>query len=407
MESATGSAVGRESTAMDWVRVLSEEIGGRRPTGAAERRAAELIADRLTKRGLSVEMQAFPAYSTFALTHGTTLAIALLGAPIGRKRPLVAATAAAVAGGLSTAEDGLVHRPLTRLFARRESHNLVVTIEPVEEARRTVCLVCHLDTSRSGLMFHRRFLPFFHAWVAAQAGAFGAAAAAPLIRRLPAGKEIVGTAYAIIAAGLGLLVERELRGIDVPGANDNASGVAAVATLAVELQEAPPANVRVLCLFAGSEESIVLGSEAFVRELDGSEKESRTGPADGVDDWRDWLFLNFDGVAAPATLRFLQYEGMLRRWDSDPGLVRLAEQVSMRRPELGLTAAGRNAGVHYDTSPVLARGGRGITISAQDRTIPNYHSPADTADNADPETLARAIEVGREMVTAIDRGELD
>jgi hypothetical protein len=55
----------------------------------------------------------------------------------------------------------------------------------------------------------------------------------------------------------------------------------------------------------------------------------------------------------------------------------------------------------------MARGGRAITLSAQDTTIPNYHSPTDTVENADPDVLERAIEVGREMLAAIDRGEGD
>jgi hypothetical protein len=39
--------------------------------------------------------------------------------------------------------------------------------------------------------------------------------------------------------------------------------------------------------------------------------------------------------------------------------------------------------------------------------IPNYHWPTDTPENLDPAALERAIEVGREMVAAIDRGEAD
>jgi hypothetical protein len=192
------------------------------------------------------------------------------------------------------------------------------------------------------------------------------------------------------------LIERELRGVDVPGANDNASGVAAVATLAIELQATPPASTRVVCLFTGCEEAGVLGADAFLRDLE----------ARG-EDWRSWLFVNFDGVAAPATLRFLRHEGVLRRWSTDPGLVEIAERLAARRPELGLRGADHNAGLTYDTTPVLARHGRAITLSAQDWTIPNYHSPSDTVENADPDTLARALEVGREILAAIDRGEVD
>ncbi len=396
VKSATGSAATRASAAIEWVRLLSEEIGARRPTGASERRAAELVADRLRRAGLSVESRAFAAHSTFALPYGAALALALVGAPIWRRRPLEAAAVAAAAATLTSAEDGLLHRPLTRLFARRESRNIVATIEPSGETRRTVCLVCHLDTSRSGLMFHRRFLPVLHGWIAAQAAAYAAAIAAPALRPVPAGRRIVRAAYGILAAGLGILIEREFRGVDVPGANDNASGVATVATLATELQTTPLTDTRVICLVTGCEEAGVLGADAFVRDLEASAAE-----------WRSWTFLNFDGVAAPATLRFLRHEGVLRRWGSDPALIEAAERISSRRPELGLRGTDHNAGLTYDTTPVLARGGRAITLSAQDWTIPNYHSPTDTVENADPDTLERAIEVGRELLAAIDRGEAD
>ena len=110
-------------------------------------------------------------------------------------------------------------------------------------------------------------------------------------------------------------------------------------------------------------------------------------------------------MAAPATLRFLRHEGVLRKWRSDSGLAGIAEQLAARRPELGLRGADHNAGLTYDTTPVLARRGRAITLSAQDSTIPNYHSPTDTVENIDPNVLDHAIEVGREMLAAINRGE--
>jgi hypothetical protein len=395
MSTATDVTV-RDESALEWVRLLADEIGPRRPTSAAEHRAAELIADRLSKRGLAVEQRPFDAYSTFAEPYGAALGVALLGMPFAGRRPLLASALAAAGAALTSAEDGLIQRPLTRAFARHPSRNLVATIEPAKQAERTVCLVCHLDSSRSGLMFHKRFLPYLHAWIGTQAAAFAIAVAGPLLRRLPLGKKLIAGAYGGLVAGVGLLIERELRGSDVPGANDNASGVAAVATLASELQAEPLSSTRVLCLFTGCEEAGLLGADAFVRELEA-----------GPEDWRSWLFVNFDGVGAPATLRFLREEGVLNKWPADAHLARIAQQVSEGQPELGLEGTRHNAGLTYDTTPVIARGGRAITFSTQDETIPNYHSPADTVDNLDPSALGRAIEVGRAMLAAIDRGEAD
>jgi hypothetical protein len=401
MEATVGAAA-QESEALDWVRLLSEEIGPRRPTGPAERRAAELIADRLGKRGVSVEQRPFEGYSTFALPYGAALATALCGAPLAPRRPLIASALAAAGAALTSAEDGLVTRPLTRAMARNPSRNVIATIEPREAVRRTVCLVCHLDSSRSGLMFHRRFLPFLHTWITTQAAAFAITVAGPLLQGRRLGRRILAAAYGVLLAGLGLLIERELRGVDVPGANDNASGAAAVATLTLHLQAKPPEHTRVICLFTGCEEAGVLGADAFVRDLEAVAPGERA-----TRDWRSWTFINFDGIAAPATLRFLRQEGVLRKWPADARLARIGQQISERRPDLGLVGTDHNAGLTYDTTPVIARGGRAITLSTQDWTIPNYHSQTDIVENADPDALDRAIEVGREMLAAIDRGEAD
>ncbi len=121
----------------------------------------------------------------------------------------------------------------------------------------------------------------------------------------------------------------------------------------------------------------------------------------------DWLFLNFDGVGGPATLRYLTQEGVFRRHPSDPGLLQVASELAKRRPDLGLEPQDVPAGLTYDTTPVLASGGRALTLSAQDEVIPNLHWPSDTPENLDSDTLARALEAGRELIAAIDRGDAE
>lgn len=200
--------------------------------------------------------------------------------------------------------------------------------------------------------------------------------------------QFVGTVLLIVA--LPFLLDTALAGT-VPGANDNASGAAIAAQLAVECAADPPAGTRVVLLMTGCEEAGLLGAQAFLRGRDTS----------------DWLFLNFDSVGGPATLRFLRREGVIRKWDADPGLVRVAESVRSARPDLGLDDTDAPAGLSYDVSPVLARGGRALSFSAQDATIPNLHWPTDVFENVDPDAIARALEAGREMIAAIDRGEAD
>lgn len=377
--------------ALAWIRLLATEIGPRRPTSDPERRAAERMRDELRESGVDAKLEEFLGYSTFGLPYGLILGAAQIAAILGPGRPI----SRGVLGGLAAAglatEGGLLRTPLSDALSRRRSQNVVATIEPRGAPARTLCIVCHLDTSRSGLMFHPLLAAYLTRWISLQSAAVLAQGAAPLLERFRAGRAVLIAARVAIASSLALLLERELRGEDVPGANDNASGAATAAQLAVECAADPPAGTRVVLLMTGCEEASLLGAQAFLRGHDTS----------------DWLFLNFDSVGGPATLRFLRREGVIRKWDADPGLVRAAESVRSARPDLRLDDTDAPAGLSYDVSPVLARGGRALSFSAQDATIPNLHWPTDVFENVDPDAIARALEAGREMIAAIDRGEAD
>lgn len=320
------------------------------------------------------------------------LALGVAPALLPRRRRLTRSLlAAASAAGLAS-EGGLIRTPLSDRLSRRASQNLVATIEPRGEALRTVCLVCHLDTSRSGLLFHPSFVAYLNRWLLVQSAACIVQATEPLLSRSRAGRRLLAAARAVLVAGLGLLVERELRGEDVPGASDNASGVAVVAELALELASSPPDHTRVIVLMTGCEEAGVLGAQAFLRSRE------TTG----------WLFLNVDNVGGPATLRYTLKEGLATKWECDPALVAIAEAITTEQPQLGLAPVDGSIGLTFDATPVLARGGRAISLVAGDRgVIPNYHWPTDTTGNLDPDSLVRALDVGRQLVAAIDRGDGD
>ncbi|MBM3667493.1 MAG: M28 family peptidase [Actinobacteria bacterium] len=375
-----------------WIRLLADEVGPRRPTSAGERRAAELVRTRLAERGLEAEIEPFRGYSTFAGPFGVILALAVAPALLPRRRRALRAllSSASVAGLLS--EGGLTRTPLSDALSRRPSQNVVAAIEPAGEARRTVCLVCHLDTSRSGLLFDPRFVRHLTPWLNAQSAACVVQGAEPVLSRSPVGRGVLAAARAVLAVGLGLLIERELRGEDVPGASDDASGVAVVAELALELAASPLERTRVVALMTGCEESGLLGARHFLRNRD----------------TKGWLFVNVDNVGGPATLRYTRREGLARKWDCDPGLVAIADRIATERPQLGFEPSEGPIGLTYDATPVLAGGGRAITLVAgDDGVIPNYHWPTDTAENLDPACVARAHAVARELVVAVDRGEAD
>jgi hypothetical protein len=371
---------------------LADEVGPRRPTSRAERLAAEVLRDTLNAAGVANRVEAVPAYASFGYPYGALAALALASTLLPRRARLARTALAGAAAGLLAGESGLVHTPLSALLARTESRNVVAFVEPREAPARTLCLTAHIDSSRSGLLFHPAVAPHLRGLLQLQGLATAVAAIEPLLpdgRLTAAVRRCVRT---MSAASLALIAERELRGEDVAGANDNASGVATVVELAAAYAAEPLASTRLAVLLTGAEEAGLLGMQAYLRENDTS----------------GWLFLNVDGVAAPATLRYLPAEGVGRTWPADPKLVALCEQLRSRRPELGLEPADAPLGLTYDATAVLARGGRALTLAAGDAgRIPNYHQPTDTTANADVGTLERAAECARELIAAVDRGEAD
>jgi hypothetical protein len=389
VERATAIARGEER-AHAWIETLAAEIGPRRPTSRAERVAAQWLSGELAELGLEAELEEFPAYPTFAWPQLVPPALGLIAGAVPRRFARTRAAVGLAAPLIGALEEDYRVRPLSRLLARAPSQNLVATVEPAGAPARTLCLVSHLDTSRSGWLFHPAIAPRLRALAAAASAALALQGLEPAVGGFRAGAASVRLARGVLAAAALLLLERELRGADVPGANDNASGAAVTAVLAGEVAGEPLDSTRLVLLVTGAEEAGTLGADAFVREHD----------------TRDWLFLNFDGVSAAATLRYLSHEGILRKWPADGGLVALAESLRARRPELGLEPMDVPAGLTYDATPILARGGRALTISVQDAgSIPDYHQPSDDASSVERDTLARALEIGRELIAAVDRGD--
>ena len=387
---AFGDVDGTQRAAAGLIEALAGAIGPRRPASAAERRAAQHVAAWLEERGVLARLEPFRGIATFAGPQAIAPALSLAAGSTG-SRPLARALgAAALALGLAEGDPRL--QAATRLLARGTSCNVVGEVAPRGAERRVLCLVGHLDSSRSGLLFHPALAPRLRPLIDALSAAVALRGLIALAGTRSGATRFAGRVAGLVtAAGLALLAEREVRGEDVPGANDNASGVAAAAALTARVASEPLESTRLVFLATGCEESGTVGMRSFLE----------------AHDTRGWLFLNLDGVAAPTTLRWLPREGVGRTWPADSKLVGLAGTLREERPELGLAPAERLVGLTYDATQVLARGGRALTLSAQDDTIPNYHTADDTPANISPEVLGRALVVTRELIAAIDRGEAD
>jgi peptidase M28-like protein len=384
----SGEVIADDEHALDLIRRLASDVGPRRPCSEAETEAARVTVEWLAERGVEARIEPFRGYSTFAHPYGLILAASLVGALLQRRRRRGGNALTLVAAAALMLEGDLRATPVSDLVARQPSANVVASVPPAAEERQRICVAGHLDSTRSGLMFHPRVVPHLRLLFQTPVVSAVVAAANPLLRHLPGGRTAHAGSIAGIASGLALLAEREWRGEDVPGANDNASGCGVAAQLIAECAAKPLRHTTVELLLTGCEESGVLGAQAYVRRR--------------RDSGKPLVMINFDSVGGPAPVRYVLGEGMAVTRPATERLVRLVDQIAARRPELGLIPAADTGALTTDATVVLAHGGEAITFLARQKTIPNYHWPTDTYENIAPETVARTLEAGRELLRELD-----
>jgi Peptidase family M28 len=375
--------------ALDLIRLLAEEIGPRRPCSAEEARAGREVVSWLEERGVDAHLEEFKGYASFGYPYGLAFAASLAGALAQRRGRRAGDVLAAATLAVLTLEDDLRVTPLSRMLSRKPSANVVASIPAAGEERQRVCLTAHRDSTRSGLMFHPRIARALPQLLQIPAISSALAALGPFLRRSRQGRRLHTFAIGGLVFALAMLAERELRGADVPGASDNASGTGVVAQLAAEYAAAPLQHTRVDLLVTGCEESGLLGVQAYLRAR--SAEVQRT------------TFVNFDTVGGDVPLTYILREGTPLSRPATPRLVQLAQELARRRPDLGLVPANRTAGLPTDATAALARGCEAITFLAQGKTIPHYHWPSDTVENIAPRTVERTLTVGRELLAELDR----
>jgi len=213
-------------------------------------------------------------------------------------------------------------------------------------------------------------------------------ALAALPHRLP---RAVGRALLLASVAADLDVARSPT---VPGASDNATGVAAVLTLAAELAADPPRHLETLVLATGCEESGMGGMRAF---LDRHGADLRGEGAGRV------LFLSLDTLGAGTPILAAE-EGTLATHRYRPEDLALADAGAARAGEPSPPARWRIGGW---TDPVVARhhGFAALSLlSMGPGFLPEYHRPTDTPDRVDFACVERCVRIVRGTVAAFAAG---
>jgi peptidase M28-like protein len=372
----------------------------------AERRAANRLATRLRDGGRRAEVEPTYVHPRYGLVHAAHCALGFAGSLLAIVQPAIG-FAIVLATAVSMYLD-LNYRVylVRRLFFRRASQNVVSPGE-LPDAPARVFLCAHYDAARTGAAFNPKRVARgarLAARLSLPVGPFrilfwSLAILLPILGARMAGidsglislLQLIPTL--ILLVGVFLLTDIELSDV-VPAANDNASGVATVLSLAEELGANPPAHLDVWVLLTGAEECLQEGMRSFVRAHRGELDRETT------------YFVNVDTVGH-GNVRFEVGAGWVITYHLDRRLVELCNAIATADREDSNRYQARPLvhGLAGDSMPPRIAGfpATAITCLNDLNYVPGYHTRDDIPDRVDPAALDRAHGFALELVRALDR----
>jgi len=337
----------------------------------------------------------------YSLVIGLHLLIALVGSLVALAVPVAGfALVLAAATSLYLDQNTRIYL-LRRLFFRRASQ-VVVSPGSKPDAALRVVLMAHYDAAKTGFLFGERTtraagrIPermrmllgpvrvVFWGGIVPLLGVCALRLAGVDATWLGA-VQLIPTMILLIGIALG--IDIALSDV-VPGACDNASGVAAVLSAAASLDEEGLANVDLWVILPGGEEANAEGMASYMRSHRKQFDRERT------------LFVNLDSVSY-GTPSYVAAEGAVVTYSMDQRLVELCAEAATG-PDAPLPV---RVPLHTDALPVRIRGYGAISIVGTRNGIgaPYYHTHDDTPDRVDDGALAAATDLAATIVRAIDR----
>jgi len=370
----------------------------------AERRASKFAAGRLEQTGRRARTEPIYVQPQWASVHFLHCATAAIGSMIAGIAPPVGFALVLVAATSAYLDLSGRHYLLRRLPFRRASQN-VHTLPPSKLDAPSVILCANVDAPRTGAAYNR--LP---ASLLDAAGKRLPVVASPTriwfwsiaLLLPPLGARMAGFAPDWLAAlqlpqtlilivACFALAEIALSPAS-PGANANASGVAAVLDALRRIDADPPANLRVEAVLLGGGETTMEGMRAFVRAHRSDLERDRT-----------W-FLSLESVGRGEP-RYLRSQGPAVSLPMDPELVELVELLAEGEGDSPRAAPLRDG---RTSAAFVARayGFRALPITCREgeRALPtDHHTPADTPADLDPEAIACVSSLSVDVIRLLDR----
>ena len=367
---------------------------------AGERRAAEWGAARLREAGASdVRLQSFRYQRSWAARHVPHFVAGALGGVGGGAAGAVLTAAAATSFELDL---GGRLQWLACVAPTGEGTNAVGRVPARGEPRRRLVLVAHHDAAQTGLAWRivernaRAREAGFPAWTPDRDVMASPASTPKAAFALTTAGCLIGVRRARLSGALALLgcaaLALETASNDaVPGASDNATGVAGVLALVERFAADPLDGTEVTALLTGCEESGMGGMRAWL-DADGA-----------VLDRGSTLVLGLDtlGAGEPAVVR---EEGPFRPERYRPDEVARADRGAAR---MGLPAP-RRMRLGGWTDPILAVHAGLPTVSlvsVRGNAFTNYHLPSDTPERVDWASVDGCVRLAAGIVEDFVEGD--
>lgn len=284
--------------------------------------------------------------------------------------------------------------PLQNYLPHATSQNVIAVIPPVGDVHRRVVLVGHLDSHRAVFWFANNLMMTLFALFSMVTlyGVFLAMVAYILafLTRLPffAWIGVILAIFHFLGWFTGVTADL---GRYSPGANDNASGVGTILSLAKRLMGQHLQNTEVWLAFTGCEESGCDGMLSLIKEHGNKLKEA--------------LFIDFEMVGIGDGLRYIHDEGNLRRHH-------IPEDVEVILKEVGepfgiIPASTPPVGAFTEGGTLWEHGFKAACVTAHYRNspfLPEWHRLTDTPNHLQVETLERVHSFAWALLQRLDQG---
>ena len=378
------------------IRALSVDIGPRGPTREGEHQGAEYARKQFEQNGLQPAWETFRSARSIFHPHllGSLLMLAAFGLfPLaGRVTALISALLTVLVIVSELQELGFQNNLFRLVVPKGESQNVFAVIPPHGEHKRDLVLIGHVDSQRTPLIFrtpkwvkvYDRFTMIAFAAFIFQAVIYTLAVFFPWDWVWYA--SIVSAAAAVLLAAM--CIEADATPFTA-GANDNASAVGMVLTLAAQFRRQPLENTRIFAVITGCEEVQHYGAIDFFKRHRAEMKDPRA------------VILEMLGCAGPA---WTTREGIIVPFKSDPSLLAMAERLRDAHPEWKAYAS-QISGGNSELSDAVRFQVPAITLFGlkPDGEAPFWHQRQDTFDKMDPNVMERTWEFALAMVQEIDQ----